>query len=225
MMFRHATAPNNIAGEETRARLLEAATEVFLADGFRTARVQEIARRSGLRLSAINYHFGSKEGLYLAVLHHHVRLSQQHLPPDLPELSAVPLRTRLEFVIADILQLHLGQEPANQVPQLLMREMSNPTPALEEIIRQFTLPLAGSLQALFGEILGPAVPQVAVNRSVCSLLGQCAMYAQARAVVSGVDPAIINDKSLIPNTTRHITDFTWGGLQAIRQQWEAATKS
>jgi AcrR family transcriptional regulator len=38
--------------------------------GYQAARVQNITRSAGLGLSAINYHFGGKEGLYRAVLSH-----------------------------------------------------------------------------------------------------------------------------------------------------------
>ena len=62
-------------GQQTRTALIDVATEMFLADGFKAARVADIAQQAGVRLSAINYHFGSKEGLYLAVLQHHADLA------------------------------------------------------------------------------------------------------------------------------------------------------
>ena len=54
--------------ERTRAAILEAATAEFTANGLNGARVDEIARRSGVNKRMIYYYFGDKEGLYLAVL-------------------------------------------------------------------------------------------------------------------------------------------------------------
>ena len=54
--------------ERTRAAILEAATAEFTAKGLTGARVDEIARRSGMNKRMIYHYFGDKEGLYLAVL-------------------------------------------------------------------------------------------------------------------------------------------------------------
>jgi AcrR family transcriptional regulator len=52
----------------TRASILAAATQEFTAHGLDGARVDEIARRSGVNKRMIYYYFGDKSGLYLAVL-------------------------------------------------------------------------------------------------------------------------------------------------------------
>jgi AcrR family transcriptional regulator len=54
--------------ERTRAAILAAATEEFTVHGLTGARVDEIARRSGVNKRMIYYYFGDKNGLYLAVL-------------------------------------------------------------------------------------------------------------------------------------------------------------
>ncbi len=54
--------------DRTRAELLSVATEVFASEGFSGARVDDIAERTRTTKRMIYYYFGSKEGLYLAVL-------------------------------------------------------------------------------------------------------------------------------------------------------------
>jgi AcrR family transcriptional regulator len=54
--------------ERTRAAILAAATEEFTAHGLNGARVDEIAKRSGVNKRMIYYYFGDKGGLYIAVL-------------------------------------------------------------------------------------------------------------------------------------------------------------
>ncbi|MBU1446686.1 MAG: TetR/AcrR family transcriptional regulator [Gammaproteobacteria bacterium] len=53
--------------EETRWRLLQAATEVFAEQGFKAATTREIARRAEVNLASIHYHFGDKAALYREV--------------------------------------------------------------------------------------------------------------------------------------------------------------
>lgn len=59
--------------EETRERLVEAATSVFAEEGVFTGSLVEVTRRAGQRnRGAVHYHFGSRESLLVAVLHQHV---------------------------------------------------------------------------------------------------------------------------------------------------------
>src|SRR5882672_2033057 len=53
--------------DRSRRALLDAALEEFSLRGFAGARVADIARRAGVNKQLINYYFGSKEGLYLAL--------------------------------------------------------------------------------------------------------------------------------------------------------------
>lgn len=52
----------------TAAALISAGSELFSARGFEGTSVREITRLAGANLAAVGYHFGSKEGLWHAVL-------------------------------------------------------------------------------------------------------------------------------------------------------------
>ena len=61
------------AADDTRLRLIEAATELLAEEGVFAGSLVEITRRAGQRnRGAVHYHFGSREGLLVAVLHQHV---------------------------------------------------------------------------------------------------------------------------------------------------------
>lgn len=51
----------------SRARLVEAATELFVKHGFRDVSIREVARRAGANSALIAYYFGDKEGLFKEV--------------------------------------------------------------------------------------------------------------------------------------------------------------
>src|SRR5271165_2690741 len=58
---------------ETQARLLNAAEEVFVRDGFESAQLDEIAATAGRSKGAVYTHFKSKEDLFLALFEHRTR--------------------------------------------------------------------------------------------------------------------------------------------------------
>jgi len=55
-------------GEATRIRILEAAGELFATIGFAETSNKSVAAKAEVDLASINYHFGSRNGLYQAVL-------------------------------------------------------------------------------------------------------------------------------------------------------------
>ncbi|MDF2978687.1 MAG: TetR/AcrR family transcriptional regulator [Actinomycetospora sp.] len=64
----HADPERRRDAERTRAEILEIATEEFAERGLAGARVDEIAARTRTTKRMIYYYFGSKRGLYVAVL-------------------------------------------------------------------------------------------------------------------------------------------------------------
>jgi AcrR family transcriptional regulator len=56
--------------EATIARLIEIACEIFTRDGYANAATEEIVQQAGVTRGALYHHFGSKEGLFQAVLSH-----------------------------------------------------------------------------------------------------------------------------------------------------------
>jgi TetR/AcrR family transcriptional regulator len=74
----------------SRARILDGAAEEFAAAGFAGARIDRIARRTRLNVRMIYYHFGSKKGVYRAVLENiYEQMSGilEKLPPSAPNRS------------------------------------------------------------------------------------------------------------------------------------------
>ena len=67
--------------EETRRQILDAAARAFSESGFVGATTRTVAARAGVNVATLHYHYGSKEGLYRAVLAHTSR-------GTLPGLSA-----------------------------------------------------------------------------------------------------------------------------------------
>ncbi|MGD7653401.1 MAG: CerR family C-terminal domain-containing protein [Verrucomicrobiales bacterium] len=64
----------------TKDRLLHAAKDVFGAHGYEGTTVQMIAAAAGANIAAINYHYGSKAGLYAEYVAGHLEEAMERMP-------------------------------------------------------------------------------------------------------------------------------------------------
>src|SRR4051795_9610357 len=93
-------------GAQTRQQLLEVAGQVFAEHGYARATSKEICERAGANIAAVNYHFGSKDGLYGAVLEEaHSRLISLESVAAAAQSQVDPrlqLRMFLERIVGEI---------------------------------------------------------------------------------------------------------------------------
>ena len=70
----------------TSRAILDAASKLFFDQGLQRTTIDEIAEAAGVSVGSVYVHFGSKEGLYLALVEHAVALSEEYTAktPDDP---------------------------------------------------------------------------------------------------------------------------------------------
>ncbi|WP_307860037.1 TetR family transcriptional regulator [Curtobacterium aurantiacum] len=78
--------------DDTRARILDAATTEFAAHGIAGARVDRIAERSGMSKPMIYTYFGGKSALFDAVFRAHVLGNGDRVPFDAADLPGYAAR-------------------------------------------------------------------------------------------------------------------------------------
>lgn len=196
------------ASEQTRTRLLEAAREVFSQHGFQGATVREICRRAGANIAAVSYHFGSKDGLLAEALNFASlkALQKTNLKAgDCPE-------TRLRLFIADFMLMLLDENNASSQCRIMARELADPTPALDQIVREAIAPLHEFLGKLVREIIGRKVNKTDTRRCVYSILGQCLYYRHTHPVLLRLNPKLRYDKKEIQAIAQHIARFSLAGI-------------
>src|ERR1700678_1656229 len=59
---------HQVRTEETQAKILNAAQEIFSENGFEKTQLEEVAARAGYTRGAIYAHYASKEDLFLALM-------------------------------------------------------------------------------------------------------------------------------------------------------------
>ena len=197
---------------ETRKRLLEAAAEVFAAEGFHAATIRKLCARAGANVAAIHYHFGGKEELYRSLLRELGRRAFERYPPTLG-LSAQPTQEErlFAFVHAFLLRV-LSEDGFARHGRVLSREMVDPSPAFGHVIDEFIRPHFEYLRELVAALLGPRASEMEVRLAARSIVAQCAFYHHARAVIERLSPGEARDPAAIRALAEHITRLSLVGL-------------
>lgn len=101
----------NASSVETRRRLIEAATRLFADDGFRAVSTRDIARAAGVNPALINYHFGSKEGIFEEVIR---SSAAEHVADRMHQLTRARTGNK-KLDLSEILSIYL--EPLVNSPK------------------------------------------------------------------------------------------------------------
>jgi AcrR family transcriptional regulator len=99
---------NNEAGHETRARLLDAAEQLFAERGLDAVSVRDITELADANTAAIHYHFGSKQDLIAAILERRAAAMGQRreeLLDRLDEQEVVELRDVVQAMVQPTAEL------------------------------------------------------------------------------------------------------------------------
>ena len=127
-----------IDGQETRRNLLMAAGEIFAKKGFRDATIAEICRRAKANVAAANYHFGSKESLYVESWRFAFEKSLNAYPPNGGVSLNAPAKDQLRGRIRAIMRRII--DPQSYELDIFYKEMANPTGLLAGAVQQLIEP-------------------------------------------------------------------------------------
>jgi AcrR family transcriptional regulator len=198
---------------DVRRRLLDAASEEFAEKGYEGATVRDIVARAHANLNSVNYYFGSKQELYVEVMHHQIALSEAAHPllapaPAPGDDPAAALRAAVRRLVTFLL------DPHSLLPRLYALELVNPSPAFESAADYSTH--QNALTDVVRALLGPRADARLVARCVRTIYAQCAYFMFVRKVLPRVDPQFVADGRTIEDLTDHITEFSLGGLARLK---------
>src|SRR5262249_29528538 len=159
--------------DDTQARLLEAAGEVFAEEGFKAATVRKILERAGVsNVAAINYYFGDKENLYAEAVKKAFRgrsapaAAPEDWPPGTP--PAVKLRWFARPSAADLSNQH--GSPWHM--KLTARELTQPRAGCAAFVRDYARPHFEALCRILREVLPADTSEEKCHLTAISILGQ-----------------------------------------------------
>ncbi len=216
-MFNHQEKHSTELSSATESRLLEAAGEIFAEVGYRAATVRQICEKAGANIAAVNYHFGDKEGLYMAVLRSVPDAHAEKFPANRDLPPGATAQQRLAAYIESLLNRVFDEGRPGWHTKIMAREMIEPTRALDTLVTDVALPVHQELAAIVRELLGSRATEDAVRLCTLSILSQCVYYHHARSVLSRLYPQQEYGSRDIAQLADHVTRFSRGALQHFVQ--------
>jgi len=156
---------------KTRLNLLEAAGEVFAKKGFRDATNADICSKANANLAAINYHFGSKENLYIEAWKHSFEKSMEKHPPEGGARPDDPVEKRLRGRVLSFLKRIA--DPETHEIDIMLKEMANPTELLTEVIAMTIEPIDRDFISIIKELIGRGAKAENVGFCYMGLISLC----------------------------------------------------
>ena len=149
--IKNAPASERSDGRETREHIIECAGKLFALHGYDKTTSKSICKMARVNLAAVNYHFGSRDGLYIAVLEEvHNRLTEFDSLAKI-ETSSEPPRQKLEMLLDFFITSAFQRN--NWEARLWAREIFTPSPFLHIVISRKVLPKFSIGATVFSEYL------------------------------------------------------------------------
>jgi len=149
----------------TKVRILDAAEALFMEHGFEATSMRALTAAAGVNLAAVNYHFGSKEELFQAVLTRRLDPMNQERVELLSRLESkaapAPLSCDRILMVLFVPALRLARDPARggkNFLRLLGRAYADPAPFIRQFLSEQYAPMIARFKAAFGRAL-PHLPR------------------------------------------------------------------
>jgi len=178
------------AGEQARQRLIEAGLELFGRYSFDGVSTRVLADRADVNLAAIQYYFGSKEGLYQAVASHIVEEVKKWLEPAISEIERrlerdSPTGEQCFSLLCNLLDRLtiklLGSSDSKKWVGIIMREQMEPTDAFEILYEGLMKPIDLCFFRLVGGTLGLDPQDQETKLRAYAIKGQLIIFHVSRA--------------------------------------------
>ena len=201
-------------------RLLDAAEELFCEHGFEGTSIRDIATAAGCNIAAVNYYFGGKENLYVAVWRRHLHLmrqarvasiekvmSQQDGEPSLEELLTSYANAFVEPLV--------DKKTGGRFIRLMAREMVDKHLPQNIFLEEMIIPVMTALQqALMG--ICPALDEANARLAILSIVGQLVHTTMAETMLEQSDNLEI-PKFEFADVVKHIVRFSAAGIRACAE--------
>ncbi len=142
-------------------RLIGAAIEQFGQNGISAVGTRAIAEAAGVQMSAITYHFGGKEGLYLACARHIVEQISGRVERILSFAASTGTdsgdiagaRAAVLAIMGGLATVMMRDEIA-PLARFVLREQMNPSPAFEIIYEGYMRRILDQMGKLLQRVAG-----------------------------------------------------------------------
>jgi AcrR family transcriptional regulator len=201
----------------TKDRLLRAAREVFAERGVKEATVRDICAKAGANVAAVNYYYGSKEKLFMAVLADYMQAAHLRFPVDMDCEPGAPPRDRLKAYVRSLLHKFLGDgDPLyEKLGILLTTEFVNPSEQFDEIMERFIMPQHEVLLGIVRELM-PGSGERPVHLCSAGVVGYCLLFDHMRQVIRRMCPEMALENLGVEMLAGFIFEYSLAGIERMK---------
>ncbi|MFB6345503.1 MAG: TetR/AcrR family transcriptional regulator [bacterium] len=203
--------------QQTRDELLETALDLFAQQGYRSTTVAQICDEADVNIASVNYHFGSKEGLYREVWRSRLDEELSNRPDDSNDFSELNPEDRLRKRIHLAVKRHLSLGEPGKFTSMIMHEMNNPTELVDTVIENFVSPIRQDFLEDVADLLRKDPEDRSVRFTVLSIFNQCfGLRFRDLSEESMVDFDTFDDSD-VEQLADHIADFSISAIKRMRE--------
>lgn len=189
--------------EQTRARIIEAAGRLFAERGFDGVSVRLIAKEAETHLSALNYHFQTKQMLFFEVLAAaaaHASISED----DKRALQRLKPREALFYLVKEALADYRKDGPENWRHALLARESHRGGEAHQNVIDRYYRPDLLFVAELIAAATGLGQDSRHVQFAVFTMISLLETFGLHSHLADEIVPGFYVDFGKADQLSRHI---------------------
>jgi AcrR family transcriptional regulator len=198
-------------------RLLDAAERLFADHGFGAASVRDITKNADCNVAAVNYHFGSKENLYIEVFRRRMTALRD---ARLASIQAVMSQTQSQPTLEQLLRTFatafleplIDQSDGRTFMKLMVREISDPRLPRKMFVDELTGPTFAALGDSIRKLC-PRLEQDKILLSIISVIGQLVHVIHINEMVD-LDQFTRMPPPGLTEMVEHIVEFSAAGIRA-----------
>ena len=204
----------------TKAKILDAAEVLFMEHGFEATSLRAITAAAGVNLAAVNYHFGSKEELFQAVLTRRLDPMNQERVDLLTrfERDAAPAALACDRILQAMFvpALKLARDPergGKNFLRLLGRAYADPAPFIRKFLAGQYAEMIARFKAAFARAL-PDLPKKELSWRLHFIMGALSYTlagTDALRLIAELAPSETANDELLLN---RLAPFLLAGLQS-----------
>jgi AcrR family transcriptional regulator len=213
-------APLDSTSQDTKSRILDAAEHLFMEHGFEATSLRSLTSAASVNLAAVNYHFGSKEELFQAVLTRRLDAMNQERIDLLAKLEReagerpVACEKILSAMLIPALRLARDEKRGGKnFLRLLGRAYADPAPFIRNFLSEEYADMIGRFKEAFLKAL-PHLTRQELTWRLHFVMGALSYTLAGTDVLKLIAHALPGEKDNDELLLQRLAPFLVAGLKA-----------
>ena len=206
-------------------RIVQVAEQLFAEKGFDNTSIRDITAAAHCNLAAVNYHFGSKDKLYLLIFQQHMDVMRDRRLDPINQLfqdnpNTVTIEQLLETFCHAFVQPFITDQPANTRIRLMLQEFHKPHLPDNKFANEVIIPVKQALSDAILKIyptLNPLTVALCLQSVVNLLMGQMMHVVHNNPMTEQIKKLVLPNQDLQKNI-QHIVQFAAAGIKSYTEE-------